>query len=200
MRPGKTRNRGERGARTLAISRRIGCPDMPGQGCALDPPAFIAGPPCLRNSRNSRFAATPSISPSASSSGPRSAGSSSPSSATSSRRSSAPSPAGSTSRTISFPSRARSRRAPWSRQRSKAPSSPGATSSTILVNFLIVAWILFFVVKAINRLKFLEDIRLGAGMQPDTPADVKLLAEIRDILAARGATPDAGPAGEPRRP
>ena len=39
-------------------------------------------------------------------------------------------------------------------------------------------------------------------MQPDTPADVKLLAEIRDILAARGGTPDAdpAPAGEPRRP
>ena len=37
-------------------------------------------------------------------------------------------------------------------------------------------------------------------MQPDTPADVKLLAEIRDILAARGGTPDAGPVGEPRRP
>jgi large conductance mechanosensitive channel len=75
---------------------------------------------------------------------------------------------------------------------------------TILINFLIVAWILFFVVKAINRLKFLEDIRLGAGMQPDTPADVKLLAEIRDILATRSGKPDSDPAGglagEPRRP
>ena len=39
-------------------------------------------------------------------------------------------------------------------------------------------------------------------MQPDTPADVKLLAEIRDILATRSGKPDADPAlaGEPRRP
>jgi large conductance mechanosensitive channel len=75
---------------------------------------------------------------------------------------------------------------------------------TILINFLIVAWILFFVVKAINRMKFLEDIRLGAGMQPDTPADVKLLAEIRDILATGSAKPSGGAVstagGEPRRP
>jgi large conductance mechanosensitive channel len=72
---------------------------------------------------------------------------------------------------------------------------------TVLVNFLIVAWILFFVVKAINRLKVLEAIKLGAGPQPETPADVKLLAEIRDILA-KGAPPGTAvsPAAEPRRP
>jgi large conductance mechanosensitive channel len=57
---------------------------------------------------------------------------------------------------------------------------------TVVVNFLIVAWILFFVVKAVNRVKVLEDLKLGAGKQPDIPADVKLLAEIRDILAAKG--------------
>jgi large conductance mechanosensitive channel len=72
---------------------------------------------------------------------------------------------------------------------------------TVLINFLIVAWILFFVVKAINRLKVLEAIKLGAGPQPATPADVKLLAEIRDILA-KGAPPGTAvsPAAEPRRP
>ncbi len=72
---------------------------------------------------------------------------------------------------------------------------------TVLINFLIVAWILFFVVKAINRLKFLEDLRIGAG-KPDLPADVKLLAEIRDILA-QNAQPgaSAGTVGqEARRP
>ena len=73
---------------------------------------------------------------------------------------------------------------------------------TVLINFLIVAWILFFVVKAINRLKFLEDLRIGAG-KPDLPADVKLLAEIRDILA-QNAKPEGVSAGavkqEPRRP
>jgi large conductance mechanosensitive channel len=72
---------------------------------------------------------------------------------------------------------------------------------TVLINFLIVAWILFFVVKAINRLKVLEAIKLGAGPQPETAADVKLLAEIRDILA-KGAPPGTAvsPAAEPRRP
>ena len=69
---------------------------------------------------------------------------------------------------------------------------------TVLINFLIVAWSLFFVVKAINRLKVLEAIRLGAGPQPETPADVKLLAEIRDILAKSGAEPAS--AAEARRP
>ncbi len=72
---------------------------------------------------------------------------------------------------------------------------------TVLINFLIVAWILFFVVKAINRMKVLEALKLGAGPQPEMPADVKLLAEIRDILA-QGAKPDgaATPVQEPRRP
>jgi hypothetical protein len=45
-------------------------------------------------------------------------------------------------------------------------------------------------------------LKLGAGQQPELPADVKLLAEIRDILA-HGAKPE-GPAGaplqEPKRP
>ena len=70
---------------------------------------------------------------------------------------------------------------------------------TVLINFLIVAWILFFVVKAINRLKVLEAIKLGTGPQPETPADVKLLAEIRDILA-KGPPPgqSAAPAQEAR--
>ena len=71
---------------------------------------------------------------------------------------------------------------------------------TVLINFLIVAWILFFVVKAINRLKFLEDLRIGAG-KPDLPADVKLLAEIRDILARNGGgAPSGAPAEEAKRP
>jgi large conductance mechanosensitive channel len=57
---------------------------------------------------------------------------------------------------------------------------------TVLVNFLIVAGILFFVVKAINRLKILEDLKIGLK-QPELPADVKLLSEIRDLLAQGAA-------------
>jgi large conductance mechanosensitive channel len=71
---------------------------------------------------------------------------------------------------------------------------------TVVINFTIIAWILFLVVKAVNRVKLLEDLKLGVK-QPELPADVKLLSEIRDILAARddrerpAATPE-----EPRRP
>jgi large conductance mechanosensitive channel len=70
---------------------------------------------------------------------------------------------------------------------------------TVLINFLIVAGILFLVVKFINRLKFLEDMKIGAVKQPDLPADVKLLAEIRDILAAKGGEPSVAPADGQKR-
>ena len=71
---------------------------------------------------------------------------------------------------------------------------------TVLINFLIVAAILFLVVKFINRLKFLEDMKIGMGKQPEVPADVKLLAEIRDLLAtgSAGASSDKA-AEEPKR-
>jgi large conductance mechanosensitive channel len=52
---------------------------------------------------------------------------------------------------------------------------------TIAVNFLIVAAVLFLVIKAINTLKRQEE----AKPKPDVPADVKLLTEIRDLLATR---------------
>jgi large conductance mechanosensitive channel len=56
---------------------------------------------------------------------------------------------------------------------------------TIAINFLIIAWILFLIVKGMNRLRRQEDARVDAGTAPEIPADVKLLAEIRDLLAAR---------------
>ena len=49
---------------------------------------------------------------------------------------------------------------------------------TITLNFVIVAWVLFIVVKAMNRLRLRQE-----KSTPELPADVKLLAEIRDILA-----------------
>jgi len=56
---------------------------------------------------------------------------------------------------------------------------------TVAINFLIVAWVLFIVVKGINRLR-----RKDTEQKPaEAPADVKLLTEIRDLLAAgRGPT------------
>jgi large conductance mechanosensitive channel len=53
---------------------------------------------------------------------------------------------------------------------------------TIAVNFLIVAAVLFLVIKAMNKLKRQEQAALKP---PETPADIKLLTEIRDLLAIR---------------
>jgi len=67
---------------------------------------------------------------------------------------------------------------------------------TIVINFVVIAGVLFLVVKGINRLKLLEDLKLISGpKEPELPADVKLLAEIRDILKSK---PDG--AREPRAP
>jgi large conductance mechanosensitive channel len=66
---------------------------------------------------------------------------------------------------------------------------------TASINFLIVAWILFLVVKAINRLRAREDAKVKAEPSaPDVPADIKLLAEIRDLLA-KNASPGTAPTG-----
>jgi len=52
---------------------------------------------------------------------------------------------------------------------------------TLVVNFLIVAAFLFLVIQAINKL--MKQVE-GEPQSPEPPADVKLLREIRDILAA----------------
>ena len=51
---------------------------------------------------------------------------------------------------------------------------------TILVNFIILAFIIFIMVKQINRLKKEEPAAPAAP--PPTPEDVMLLREIRDSL------------------
>ncbi len=51
------------------------------------------------------------------------------------------------------------------------------------VNFLIVAVCLFFVVKTINKLKTLgKKEEIVEEIVEETPADIKLLEEIRDLL------------------
>ncbi|MGL4289855.1 MAG: large conductance mechanosensitive channel protein MscL [Phreatobacter sp.] len=51
---------------------------------------------------------------------------------------------------------------------------------TVAINFAIIAWVLFMVVKAMNRLKKQE---VAAPAEPaPPPADVVLLTEIRDLL------------------
>jgi large conductance mechanosensitive channel len=53
---------------------------------------------------------------------------------------------------------------------------------TTLISFFIVAWAIFLVVKAINRMKRKQE---AAPAPAELPADVKLLTEIRDLLKAR---------------
>ena len=56
---------------------------------------------------------------------------------------------------------------------------------TIALNFAIIAWVLFLVVKAINKAKKKEDEKAGETPPSATPEDVALLREIRDLLAER---------------
>ena len=53
---------------------------------------------------------------------------------------------------------------------------------TLLINFIIIAWILFMIVKGMNTMKRQQK----ADPTPAaTPEDVALLREIRDLLVAR---------------
>ena len=51
---------------------------------------------------------------------------------------------------------------------------------TLLINFLIVAWVLFMVVKAMNQFKKKEEAKA-----PEPTKQEVLLTEIRDLLAKR---------------
>ena len=53
----------------------------------------------------------------------------------------------------------------------------------ICFNFLLVAFVIFLVIKAFNKLKRKQEE--APVPPPEVPADVKLLTEIRDLLATR---------------
>jgi large conductance mechanosensitive channel len=53
---------------------------------------------------------------------------------------------------------------------------------TIALNFAIVAFVLFLIIRAMNKMKRAEDAKVDVPKAPETPADVKLLAEIRDQM------------------
>ncbi|MFT4003472.1 MAG: large conductance mechanosensitive channel protein MscL [Rhizobium sp.] len=59
---------------------------------------------------------------------------------------------------------------------------------TVLINFLILAWIIFLMVKGVNALQTQvarKEEKVAEAAPP--PADVQLLTEIRDLLARRSA-------------
>ena len=51
---------------------------------------------------------------------------------------------------------------------------------TVSINFIILAFIIFLLVKGMNSLKKKEEAKVA-----EAPADVKLLTEIRDLLKAK---------------
>ncbi|TCM68089.1 large conductance mechanosensitive channel [Acinetobacter calcoaceticus] len=53
---------------------------------------------------------------------------------------------------------------------------------TILLNFVILAWVVFLMVKAINRMRQKQE---AAPAPAATPEDIELLREIRDELKKR---------------
>ena len=53
---------------------------------------------------------------------------------------------------------------------------------TIALNFAIVAFVLFLVIRAMNKLTRVQDAKVDTPQAPEIPADVKLLAEIRDQM------------------
>lgn len=57
---------------------------------------------------------------------------------------------------------------------------------TVLINFLLLAWIVFLMVKGINRLRRLNESKEKAPEKPAAePEDIKLLREIRDQLKTK---------------
>ncbi|MEL7154844.1 MAG: large conductance mechanosensitive channel protein MscL, partial [Pseudomonadota bacterium] len=52
-----------------------------------------------------------------------------------------------------------------------------------VIAFLIVAWILFLVIRSINKLKKEEEAAPEPEADPEPSAEEKLLTEIRDLLA-----------------
>lgn len=55
---------------------------------------------------------------------------------------------------------------------------------TVLINFLILAWIIFLMIKLVNRVRASVEKEQEAQAAPP-PEDVKLLTEIRDLLKTR---------------
>ncbi|GEP02978.1 large conductance mechanosensitive channel protein MscL [Methylobacterium oxalidis] len=54
---------------------------------------------------------------------------------------------------------------------------------TVALNFMIVAFVLFMVIRAMNKLQTREEQKPEAVAE--VPADVRILGEIRDLLATR---------------
>lgn len=56
-----------------------------------------------------------------------------------------------------------------------------------VIKFVIIAWVVFLIVKAVNKLRSLDEKPAAepAPAEPAGPTSEELLAEIRDLLKAR---------------
>lgn len=75
-----------------------------------------------------------------------------------------------------------------------AAKAAGATIAygnfiTLLINFLIIAWVLFIVIKGLNSLRRKEEAK--PEVSAELPRNEQLLTEIRDLLAAKEKAPKA---------
>ncbi len=56
---------------------------------------------------------------------------------------------------------------------------------TVVINFLILAWIIFLMVKGVNTMRKKLEKQAESAPPPPPAADVVLLTEIRDLLAKK---------------
>ena len=56
---------------------------------------------------------------------------------------------------------------------------------TAVINFLIIAWVVFLLVKGVNRVKDAAVRKEEAAAAPAGPSEIDLLTEIRDQLRTR---------------
>ena len=56
---------------------------------------------------------------------------------------------------------------------------------TVLINFLILAWIIFLMIKAVNRMRASIEKKKDEAPAALPPEDILLLSEIRDLLKQR---------------
>lgn len=72
---------------------------------------------------------------------------------------------------------------PLAKARELGPVFAWGNFLTVVINFVILAFIIFLMVKAMNSIKKKEEAK--PAPVAEIPADVKLLTEIRDLLKSR---------------
>jgi large conductance mechanosensitive channel len=67
--------------------------------------------------------------------------------------------------------------------REQGPVIAYGSFATVVLNFVILAWIVFLMVKGVNNARRRLEKQKPAPAPAAAPADVQLLTEIRDLLA-----------------